>query len=333
MKNRHNQTVKMRTASIAFLTILTISISTLCPQKVYAMKKAAERTYVYSALDGVFYARVKPAREKSPPRTQIFLVGDEKDTLLDTYDFYSPRVELGWSPIAGKVAVLAARLKTASNPNQENELDFFLDGKHLKSYSTEELVRLGASTTTRLYDDGREHADFKMIGCRQIPGTNEYDFVLEVNKGKLLKFNILTGELRNSETQTSSQISRVRQALPEYLQTLRNAQVLCDGIQGESVAPAKEFQAYIQASQQGNKIEKELQALCKEASAAGKIYAACLLYALKPEEALKQLSAMAASQEKLTYKSGCENMGTTLGAVAKDLQYKGRYLNWTLGNK
>jgi hypothetical protein len=311
------------------LLILSLILPQLWPQEAFAMKKAAERTYVYSALDGIFYARVKPSREGSPAKTQIFQVGEEKDSLIDSYDFYSPQVELGWSPIAGKVAVLATRLKPSSSNGKESEIDFFLGGKHLKSYSTEELIQLGAQSTARLYEDGKHRADFKVIGCHQIPGSNEYDFIITLGKEKTLRFNILTGMLRSQQANPI----KVSQVFPDYLKTLKDAQVLADGIQGESVTPAKEFQAYIQAAQQGNKIEKELQTLCREASAPGKIYAACLLYAIKPQEALKQLSAMATSTEKLTYRSGCEGITTTLGSVARDLQHKGRFLNWTLGNK
>ena len=34
-----------------------------------------------------------------------------------------------------------------------------------------------------------------MIGCEQVPGTNDYDFVIE-SKGKRLAFDIVTGKPR-----------------------------------------------------------------------------------------------------------------------------------------
>jgi hypothetical protein len=36
-----------------------------------------------------------------------------------------------------------------------------------------------------------------MIGCEQVPGTNEYDFILDFGDGKQAKLDILTGEPRS----------------------------------------------------------------------------------------------------------------------------------------
>ena len=43
---------------------------------------------------------------------------------------------------------------------------------------------------------GGIHPDFRLVGCEQVPGTNEYDFILDVGNGRLVKLDILTGEPR-----------------------------------------------------------------------------------------------------------------------------------------
>jgi len=160
------------------------------------MKQAPPRTYVYSGLDGIFYARCSPPKTGHPARTQVFRVEEKQDMPVDSYEFFSPRIELGWSPIAGKVAVLATRLANSADLSKQHELDFYLGGKHLKTYSTQDLMQMGAPTSMRLYEDGGKRAEFKLVGCQQVPGTNEYNFVISFASGKTCQFDILTGALR-----------------------------------------------------------------------------------------------------------------------------------------
>src|SRR4051794_6172373 len=104
-----------------------------------AAKPVPNRPYVQSGADGVFYARCIPAADAGfAGTTRVYKVRREKDELLDTYNWYAPGgVVLGWSPIAGKVAVLARGGKTGV------ELSFYLGGKHLASYTAEDLRQFG----------------------------------------------------------------------------------------------------------------------------------------------------------------------------------------------
>ena len=150
------------------------------------------RPYVQSGPDGIFYARCIPnGNLGAEGTTKVSKVGREKDELLDTYDWYAPDgVTLGWSPIAGRVAVMARGSELGS------ELSFYLGNKKLASYTVEELGKFGVEVAKRRSTAGPEvKAEFRVVGCEQVPGTNDYDFVIE-SKGQRLAFDIVTGKPR-----------------------------------------------------------------------------------------------------------------------------------------
>jgi hypothetical protein len=153
--------------------------------------KASNRPYVQSGPDGALYARCIPnALTGSAGSTRVYNVGREKDDLIETYDWYAEGgVSLGWSPIAGKVAVMARR--------NGAELSFYLGDKLLASYTLGDLGKLGVEVGKRRTTAGPEvQSEFRVVGCEQVPGTNDYDFVIE-SKGKRLAFDILTGKPRS----------------------------------------------------------------------------------------------------------------------------------------
>jgi len=159
-----------------------------------ATKPVANRAYIQSGPDGVSYARCLPDADKgSAGTTKVYKVGRDKDELVDTYDWYTSRgVTLGWSPIAGKIAVMALGGKTPDGSAQV-ELSFYLGGKMLASYTAEDLRALGVEVERRA-DPGQ--VDMSAVGCEQIPRTNDYVFVIE-SRRKRLAFDILTGKIRN----------------------------------------------------------------------------------------------------------------------------------------
>lgn len=74
-----------------------------------ASRAAGNRPYVQASDGGAFYARCLPAGEKGTKgTTTVYRVRSEGDEPVDRYEWYAPGgVFLGWSPIRGKVAVLA----------------------------------------------------------------------------------------------------------------------------------------------------------------------------------------------------------------------------------
>ena len=161
-------------------------------------KKVGNFPYVKSDLDGFFYARCIPAKaEGREGVTEIYRVRPDKDELTDRYDWYSKQgLFLGWSPIAGKIAVMSLDKERGKPLDQQIEITFYLGGKQLKSYTTSELLTLGARLNRKHTDaDEGDGAIFQATGSEQIPGTDEYVFSIIVSENKKLSFDILTGEL------------------------------------------------------------------------------------------------------------------------------------------
>ena len=176
--------------------ILIVALSVCCIHICYAWKRVANRAYV-QAMEGpsVFYARCIPSEDEgNKGTTTIYRVNKGGDEKVDSYNWYSPDgVILGWSPIEGKVAAISLR-ERASGRNKQIEFAFHLGGKLLQSYTTQSLGVLGIEIGPSF--EGGEQARFKVVGCVQVPQTNEYDFVIESSGGRKFAFDILTGKLR-----------------------------------------------------------------------------------------------------------------------------------------
>jgi hypothetical protein len=195
MPNQKHITQAAR-ASVLVAIILTTGAA-------LASKAGPHRAYVQSGPDrlgSVLYARCVPSGEKgSAGRTQVFRVRAEGDEALDEYDWFAPGgLVLGWSPIAGKVALLAVMQdEAADNWMAQEALRFAMGGERLASYTNGQLIEMGAKEIVdSVY--GRR-AGFGIVGCEQLPGTNEYDFVIEIDDGKTLRFDITTGKLRQAK--------------------------------------------------------------------------------------------------------------------------------------
>lgn len=165
-----------------------------------ASKAAVQRAYVQSGPDrlgSVFYARCVPDADKGTAgRTEVFRVRAEGDEKVDAYDWFAPGgLVIGWSPIKGEVAMLALMQGERADDWQAQEaLRFVLGDEQLASYTNGELIEMGAQMSADTAYGLR--AGFRVIGCEQLPGTNEYDFVIEIAGGETLRFDITTGKPR-----------------------------------------------------------------------------------------------------------------------------------------
>ena len=168
-----------------------------------AGKVGPHRAYVQSGPDRLgsgLYARCVPSDDRgSAGRTKVFRVRAEGDAVLDEYDWFAPGgLVLGWSPIAGKVALLALMQdEPADDWKAQEALRFAMGGERLASYTNGQLIEMGAEETADSVYGMR--AGFRIIGCEQLPGTNEYDFVLGIDDGKTLRFDITTGKPRQAQ--------------------------------------------------------------------------------------------------------------------------------------
>jgi len=174
-----------------------------------AAKAAVNRPYVACMKGGAFYARCIPSGKfDSAGVTDIYSVGKEKDERIAHYEWYSrDGLVLGWSPIAGEVAVMARRSEPADLPDERIELSFYLGGKHLKSWSTADLQKLGTTVGwVKAEKPMVRGAEFQLDGWEQIDNSNEYVFSVQFADGKKVSFDILTGEVYRPHKLTQEQV-------------------------------------------------------------------------------------------------------------------------------
>jgi hypothetical protein len=173
-------------------------------------KDGGNGAYVVGFPGGAsIYARCVPEEVKgSKGVTQVLRVRKEGDEILASYDWYNRQIFLGWSPTAGKVAVLRVAQDAGLAPDKQIELSFYLGNDLVKSYTTADLVKLGA----RLDYDGiaaergitavdgpPKRAQYLVESCEQVWNTNDYYFRVKVNPSdvtpRILKFDIVTGKV------------------------------------------------------------------------------------------------------------------------------------------
>jgi hypothetical protein len=109
-----------------------------------------------------------------------------------------------------------------------------------------------------------------------------------------------------------------RPELPPYLITLSEATRLEGKALGAMARPSKLYQAFEQALQ-ACPTRPNLEWLLREATPAGRIYAAMLLVKLDPKAGRQALDQMRSDQTPLTVAAGCTTMKTTVGAAVDDI--------------
>ncbi len=169
----------------------------------WAGKFAGNSPYV-AAVDqfGVFYAKSVPDEiDGDKGVTRVMRVQKEADELLTTYPWYAERgLALGWSPTAGKVALVRLHQQIGKPVEEQIELSFYLGEKFLKSYTTADLVKMGIKTWYSVGESGRkgpsggDRASYTSLGCKQVWNTNDRYFAIKISESEELKFDILTGK-------------------------------------------------------------------------------------------------------------------------------------------
>lgn len=75
-------------------------------------------------------------------------------------------------------------------------MSLHLGGELLHSYTTQDLVKMGARTAPSFKEVDRTRALFRVVGCEQVPQTNEYGFVIDLGDSKRVSLDIPTGRPR-----------------------------------------------------------------------------------------------------------------------------------------
>jgi len=125
----------------------------------------------------------------SKGKTQVLRVRNSGDELLDEYPVYMRgELYLGWSPILGKwclVHLEPARVSSDidfDNMGKVTRLAFYVGGKEIFSYSSEDLQKLGLERKVAHLTNNLT-GSFTVHGIDQIPLTNHYVFAMERTVG------------------------------------------------------------------------------------------------------------------------------------------------------
>jgi hypothetical protein len=172
----------------------------------YAAEKWAANMPYVAVLEeqSPFYARCIPHNIRgSEGITQILRLHLEGDEVIATYAWYNRNgLVLGWSPKAGKVALMRVRQDEGLAVEKQIEFSFYLGNQFLRSYTTADLAKLGARVQPD--ESAREgglkassmRAVYRVEGCKQVlGGSNDYYFSVRLDETKNLSFDILTGKL------------------------------------------------------------------------------------------------------------------------------------------
>lgn len=178
-------------------------------------KSAGNRPYVAAFEEqSPFFARCIPAESRgSKGSTQIVRVRRTGDEVIATYAWYNRYgLVMGWSPKAGKVAVMRMKQDEGLAIEKQIEFSFYLGDQFLRSYTTADLVTLGAkveSDRIGIMEHGlgasSKRAVYRVEGSKQVRCTNDCYFSVRLDETRTLAFDILTGNLCRIEKDGAKQ--------------------------------------------------------------------------------------------------------------------------------
>lgn len=103
------------------------------------------------------------------------------------------------------------------------------------------------------------------------------------------------------------------------LDSLYTARRFCDGTIGEAATSPPEYEAYLKALRGDRGQTSTLKLLCKHATPAGRIYAACILYDIDKTAGQEALRTLAEADAAVEVHSGCDVFQAKLMEIAKEL--------------
>jgi len=165
---------------------------------------------VVSSANGCYYARTVPKGgvfDATCGITRIYRVGDAKDELRDTYNWYAWGLDLV-STARGISVVRLGRWASGDEARRDDlAIGFYLGGKCLREYSTLDIAGEKENVSRSI----SHYRVFKHVGPCEYQwasggiDTNsvpEYIVRTTTTDGRNLEFDVLTGEIINRPTET-----------------------------------------------------------------------------------------------------------------------------------
>ena len=157
-----------------------------------ADEELGNRAYVTASPHGQFYAKSIPYEPYGLKGvTKVYRVGKKRDTLVQTYDWYSPQIFL--AGIGGTRDVFVVQLRPwhrgQEASSEDHAIALYKNEQRLRRYSTLEIAgKLDHVARTRSH----YRVFSKVLGFRR-PFGNQMIFDAEIHDGTLLSFDAETG--------------------------------------------------------------------------------------------------------------------------------------------
>jgi hypothetical protein len=187
---------KLKIVFCSCLLMIAIGAGSVC-----ADDEASNIVYVKSSKYGRSYAKCVPAEYYgSKGETKIYVVRDGDDQLDSSHSWYSQ--ELYLQEMSGGISIVRmgpwARGREAKR--EDLAIGFYFSGKALKEYSTLDIARIpgniGLSTS--------HYTVFNtIVGYREL-GNNNYAFDAVATDGRIISFDVRTGEILKETTSTTN---------------------------------------------------------------------------------------------------------------------------------
>jgi len=178
----------------------------------FAQDRTVESQTPYIAVDsnglGEIFARCATGG------TRVYRVGDDKDELIDRFDWYCSRfpeklslISIGWTKGRPNIAIYRPNNHrfAGANPKKQGEFDLYFNGKHVRQFTTQQLVEFGAvlkkssdGEIRSRYPANAIYADFTFQGydgydAAKRGGSGYFSFT--VSNGNIVLIDVATGKV------------------------------------------------------------------------------------------------------------------------------------------
>jgi hypothetical protein len=163
--------------------------------------EGGNRVYVTASQYGQFYAKSIPSETYGLKGiTKVYQVGKDEDTLIQTYDWYSPQIFL--EGFAGTQSVYVVQMGPWQRGHkaspEHHAIAFYKNDKPLRKYSTLDIV----GSEDNVSSSKSHYTIFSKIqGFRQ-PFGDQLIFDVETHNGKIISFDAETGDILTQEEES-----------------------------------------------------------------------------------------------------------------------------------
>ena len=189
----------MLTRDFAVGGVFLMALAMGLPAVARADEEASNGIYVQSGEGGSYYAKSIPAESYgSKGTTRVYLVKEKEDQLVETFDWYAPRIALMGTSKGCAVVRFGSWPRGHVASAEELAIAFYLNGKLLHSYSTLDIAGKPDNVSGSV---SHYTVIQKVLGFRWIE-SNSHALDIVTTDGRTLSFDPDTGLLIPPPTAT-----------------------------------------------------------------------------------------------------------------------------------